>query len=671
MPDSSILGSKIGKTGDLLRKSASSQIADYQQRFFKVSRLYDLLFKDLIVDNFDSKLASATAKKLFNKDIANFVAIDGTEYSKLMFDMIIFYAGACSCEGTINFSNQSRNNNNGNNKLEVKFQNRFLDKGKDISSCVPIYVNKVPEIDQTFFDLTQGQVNVMKPLTEEAILNNSNIANFLMTFAELYLAYKFAASQKYDIIFLDRSLSNMYSSLIYDTSCRRIWDTNCSILNYTIDDIPVDVNDLTLARHYIINETLNLPPARGDYLRYAILFSLIKQRQQIKTTEDDSIGFSFESICNQLELDINDLKKTLRVQKYIKKSVEEKLIEESSNGKYRIANRYKSTWNRIKKLVSIIGEQIFVHHEDDEDGNPFIIKKGSSMKEQWITTLDLAFLTLFTLYMLIEECWKNNVLIIGITKDTTTHEFKNHVIPICIRNNLWLTNIKLTQEELDNIPNTDRMLLQSISLSNSDKISIPWSLVEYDAAFAMAIPDFRNRRGYVSGAIKNKITPSQFFLRSFVQLEKSKHDSMLRSNVLAIDRLVYPTFDLPSADDANTNNPAKRTVELIHEYGSNEPIKFIFFNNNKVNNPIQNLVLNILSNMSCPSIPDGFGHNKALYIADKVAKWHNEQFRNIVDSTSTLILSDKSLRNFLFYMNTFRERREILESSRRRRTTNW
>jgi len=266
--------------------------------------------------------------------------------------------------------------------------------------------------------------------------------------------------------------------------------------------------------------------------------------------------------------------------------------------------------------------------------------------------------------MLIEESWKNNVLVIGLTKDTAAHDFKNHVIPICIRNDVWTSNdgnnnTKLTQEQLDNIPNTDRMLLQSISLFNSDRISIPWGLVEYDAAFVMAVPDFKNRKGYVSGAIKNKITPSQLFLRSFVQLEKSKEDRMLRSNVLAIDRLVYPDFDLLSKD-------GETVTEFTHEYGGNESIKFILFKNNKVNNEIQNLIINILSNMSCPSIPDGFGHNKALYIADKVAKWHNEQFRSIVDSTGALILCDKGLRNFVFYMNTFRENRQIFESSRRR-----
>ena len=131
---------------------------------------------------------------------------------------------------------------------------------------------------------------------------------------------------------------------------------------------------------------------------------------------------------------------------------------------------------------------------------------------------------------------------------------------------------------------------------------------------------------------------------------------MLRSNVLSIDRLVYPDLDL-SNDQAIT--------ELIHEYIINEPIRFLLFKTNKTKNTVQNLVVTVLKEMSSPSIPEGFGHNKALFIADKVAKWHNEQFRSIVNSTSTLISCDKGLRDFVLYMHTFRERREIFESSRR------
>jgi hypothetical protein len=292
------------------------------------------------------------------------------------------------------------------------------------------------------------------------------------------------------------------------------------------------------------------------------------------------------------------------------------------------------------------------------DEEPFKIQKNNKKKDM-ITTLDLAFLTLFSLYMLIEECWKYNILLIGITKDTIAHEFKNHVIPICVNNNIWPQN-KLVSRDLDNIPNTDRMLLQAMSMLNYDKIQVPWSLIEYDAAFVTAIPDTKNRKGYVSSAIKNRIISGQLFLRSFVQLEEGQRNNMVRSNVLAIDRLVYPSYDLQSSNES--------IVEFAHEYGGiKSPIKFILYRDNKVKNEVQNLLINILKRMSSPSIPEAFGHNEGLYIADKIAKWHNEQFRKIVESTGTLILADKGLRDFLLYMNSFRERREIFESSRKNR----
>lgn len=145
------------------------------------------------------------------------------------------------------------------------------------------------------------------------------------------------------------------------------------------------------------------------------------------------------------------------------------------------------------------------------------------------------------------------------------------------------------------------------------------------------------------------------FLRSFVQLQRAKNDAMLRSNVLAIDRLVYPEFDL--FKDA--------ILDLKHEFGGEERIQMILFKDKKVKNPIQNLVVTILKSMGAPSIAEAFGHNKALYIADKVAKWHCEEFRKIVDSTGSMIMCDKGLRNYVFYMNSFREKRDTFERARK------
>ena len=54
-------------------------------------------------------------------------------------------------------------------------------------------------------------------------------------------------------------------------------------------------------------------------------------------------------------------------------------------------------------------------------------------------------------------------------------------------------------------------MLQSISLFNSSVLKVPWSLIEYDTAFTMMIPDFEKRHGFVSGAVKNKITAGKLF----------------------------------------------------------------------------------------------------------------------------------------------------------------
>ena len=92
------LGHNIERLGNILRNSAFSQIEDYQHRFSSMATLYDTVFKDLIIDKFDKQQACRTVHEFFGENNVNFAAIDGTEYSKPMFDMVIFYAGAYSCD---------------------------------------------------------------------------------------------------------------------------------------------------------------------------------------------------------------------------------------------------------------------------------------------------------------------------------------------------------------------------------------------------------------------------------------------------------------------------------------------------------------------------------------------------------------------------------------------
>ena len=185
----------------------------------------------------------------------------------------------------------------------------------------------------------------------------------------------------------------------------------------------------------------------------------------------------------------------------------------------------------------------------------------------------------------------------------------------------------------------------------------PWSLIEYDSAFRTMKPDVNRGQGYVSGLIKNKIGLEKAFLKTYVQLSQAKSDPLLRSNVLLIDRLAYAEFDL---------KPECR-LALCNEMsdGAREPIEVLLYKDKSVPNKMQNMVMSMLVSMAPSNIPEAFGHNKALFAADKIAKWNYSQFKCVADSTANWILNNHKLRKFIFYMSTFRERRASIEQARR------
>jgi len=634
---SSPLSNTIKRTSDLLRLGASGQVTEYEDRFQSLRALHERLLADFIISDFNNEQAYETAKQFFSSSTIRFAGIDGTMYSRPLFDLIIFFGGAYASTGTITFTKSE--------KPAIEYDTKTLSQAAGISSVVPVYINEVPDIDQTFFDQEQpGELALNKPLIDEAIISNATIANWIMTFAEYYLAYKLATdpNQNTRIILLDRSLSIERGSLLYDTSKRDLWKAKSALVGYKIDDQPIDINDLAIGRQHIINPTLRIPPPRADYLRYAII-NLIQQKSPLTKNE----------ILQQLA--INDEKRTKRAERYLKSSVKENVLTQKDNT-YTINPKYASTWTRLKKLTTTIGDRFF-YEQKPEAATANLMKIQKDNKEYWLTTLDIAFLTLFTLHMLIEQCSRNKILLIGITKDTAARDFKRQVIPILQSQSLLKDPI--APEEFDKLPNTDRMILQSTSLLNPEKVKVPWALIEYDSAFRTMVPDAQNRKGYVLGARRNRISLEKTFLKTYIQLSQAQSDPLLRSNVLLIDRLTYPDYDYST----------RNTIQFSNEFGgATEPVEIILYKNKTIENPLQNLTMTILIAMTPPSIPEAFGHNKPLFIADKIAKYNYGQFKRIADSTATWILNNHKLRKFIFYMSTFRERRTAIEATRRETT---
>lgn len=234
-----------------------------------------------------------------------------------MFDLVIFFGGSYAAKGTLEFSDDG---------VRAAYSTQFLEEGISVSSCVPMYVNEIVDVEQAYMERGEGgSVTVDLPLTDEAVINNASIANWIMTFSELYLAYRLAKKGDVKILLLDRSLCATHDNLVYDTRRRRLWNT-CAILGCEVDGHPIDDNDLAYNRHRIVNSMLRLPPARGDYLRYALVHLL-----------EDKGPLNVDEICAALEVDSEDRRR--RVQRFLSQSVAERYLKER-RGLYEVAQPY-------------------------------------------------------------------------------------------------------------------------------------------------------------------------------------------------------------------------------------------------------------------------------------------------------------------------------------------
>jgi hypothetical protein len=618
---SSTLSLNVKRLGQILKEGAEGQVSESGQRLEGASSAYWPVLRQLIISDFQPRRSLETAKEIFERTTAGFAAIDGSLNQSLLGGLAVFWAGAYAATGTVNYENETGG-------PILNYDNNFLEKGYGLASCVPIYVDTIPDVEpQTALSWVGGQA-ISGPLTEQSTVDNSTIANWIMLFSELYLAYTLARKNQFQIILLDRSLSGTQSSLLHETSKRALWKRECATLRMKGNGPGLEEQDLAYSRYRTPNPDGLLPP-RGDYLRHSVMFLL----------EKSNTPLTVHQIAKQLSVTETDRVEKLR--RYLSKAAKEGKYFSESNETYALLPNLETAWERTKSMVDYLGQRFF----SSNAGNPLQIADDDGVR--WLTTLDLAFLSLFTVNMLIEVCRLNKILLIGITKDTTARDMITHLIPLCVNRHIWAGQV-------EHVATTDRMLLQAVSMFHHSEVNVPWSTIEYDTAFQTIVGPYKEAKGDVSGAVKNRIIQEQLFVKSYVQLDKSASDDQFRSNVLFIDRLYHPFETAP-------------TLTLRHEYGGAiEDVRAILWKGNDRENRVQELVMITLKAMTHESIPEIFGHNEPLYIADKVAKAQEANASQMIKGMGHWLVSHPKLRKYAFYMNTFRSRRSEIENARTR-----
>jgi hypothetical protein len=615
---SSTLSLNVKRLGQILKEGAEEQVGDSGDRLESASSTYWPLLSKLLISDLKYDRSHETAREILGNSAVRFAAIDGSMNQNLLGGLAVFWAGAYAATGTISFRADAR--------PLVRYEPNFLEKGHGLASCVPIYVDSIADVEpQATLDWSRNQA-ISSPLTEESTVDNSTIGNWIMLFSELYLAYALARRNEFQIILLDRSLSGTHSSLLHDTSKRALWKRQCATLRMSSDGLRLDEQDIAFSRYRTPNVD-GLLPARGDYLRHSAMYVLEQSKSALTVNE----------IARRLNLSEPD--RVEKLDRYLRKAAAVGKYFVEINGRYELIPNLTTAWSRTRDMVDYFGKRFF----SENAGNPLQITDGK--ESRWLTTLDLAFLSLFVMNMLVEVCREKKILLIGITKDTTARDMITHLIPLCIARNVWIGGP-------EHIATTDRMLLQALSIFHHSDVKVPWSTIEYDTAFQTIMKPFKEVKGDVSGAVKNRIIQEQLFVKSYVQLDKAKSDDQFRSNVLFIDRLYHPFENAP-------------TLRLKHEYGGAvEEVRPVLWRDNSAQNRVQELVMVALKAMTHESVPEVFGHNEPLYIADTIAKAQEKHASQMIRGMGHWIVSHPKLRKYAFYMSTFRSRRSEIENAR-------
>ncbi|MFX0108577.1 MAG: hypothetical protein ACFE7R_09855, partial [Candidatus Hodarchaeota archaeon] len=292
---------RLKQTGELLLGGAKRQVGSYKTRFESLEGVYDSFLSKLMhqysTDTFDLDFID----KFFGKRELRFAGIDGTVCTNDVFDLIVFFAGAYSSNGTIRIDDSG--------KFGIKYDMEFVDQGVGVSSVLPIYINEVPLVDQTLLTRDEeGAPDESVSYSDSWIIDNSAFANYLMTLSEFYLALRLVSGDNpVDILLLDRICSSEISSSYAETSDFRInLEKECGLIGKKINERAFTSTEWIFARRLFGNLILGTPPSRGEYLLPRVVLELLNESGGGLTREEliDKLGLINETQKARLDKEL-------------------------------------------------------------------------------------------------------------------------------------------------------------------------------------------------------------------------------------------------------------------------------------------------------------------------------------------------------------------------------
>jgi hypothetical protein len=597
---------------DKKRSDLSRYMKNYSRALDRAKKDYELkrekLLKDLsesyknikpiiidwspILDEFGklNEIAAQVFNLPSNGDLnIKFVAIDGTTRKEAFDRFVLFFAGACAIEGELSISDK---------KVRAKRWN--INFEKSLMAYAPIPLSELDDSDPDAFLYHSDKEKI-----ERSSLNLT-----LMQLAEVYLAYKVAKKGEAKLILLDNSLSGTFMSndVLY-----KLFEKNSSPEAYFSligakigDNEKLNLEDIATAYAAPFSKELDLYPCKEFRREFAFISALYLK---------DKDKFS-ECLSKFDTSKFTDLGKILKL---------EELLSPLKEASKEVHQR----WEKVKTAFEKICSNIFEHKK--ENGLKVETEKG----EKWLKEDDIRFLISVGIRLLIEEAWKNNILVVGVVKDSASKLFfKNYLGILKHLNYLSYTPPKFNA--------TDRQILEEIPLID-EKLNSPWSTPEFDAVFSSLHLEkekcnekeekicVKGFRGLIT------VPPERLFLKQIAQfyLKNGLGNKKVTGHVLFLDRLV-----LPEEKEINESYIGTLKIQVKRRCCGDrydDEVRPLYYARH---NKVQFLVIYLLDALVRNVYPEVIGYPDPLHEADWCAKSLGKLIEPLIESGKLKFLKD-------------------------------
>lgn len=479
----------------------------------------------------------------------------------------------------------------------------------DVSCTVPLWMEDLPAVApskniDTDYDLTA--ISAKFPFA-------------IMAMAEITIANDVVDADAAKVIFMDRPLSGTHGPLARDYR-ELLKREELAIVDWPTPFGPLSKLDLDLA-YYLHDGSLRIP-LRRRYLHYHAIRKLLNGER-----------LSYSQLVHDLRLNDSDLKSIHRGLKRLGRG----LLEEGGDERdayLRMSDGARSYWKRVSHVVEDMRDRIFKGSE-----HALRLQTGD-----WVSDLELNAVNLLMLRELSRKSMAKDILVIGIAKDTLATEFGRTVIPYS-----GLTSSTSSQKSIWPMK-SDKSLLNIFSTSDEVDIQTPWRTLSYDAAFSsLVVADDKDPKLI---AARRRMAAEQQFVRSYFELRSLSSDPKSKSSVFLYDRFFWPRFDGKMVKN-----------ERVQE--ENYVIDASLYFEDRTN-PLDNLVLRILSRSDNPDVLEAFGHNHLLFMADKAVKADSRTARGMLKGVIWLELGPLAKSDRMF--NCARRYRDIRSEQERSRS---